>query len=61
MKVKELTSKIADFGTNPYVYVQNRGSIIGGGTPDEVSERFGELKINTFIAADRGQIKIYVE
>lgn len=61
MIVKELTEKIADFGTRPYIYVQNRESIIGGGTPDEISERFGELKVCTFIAVNRGQIKIYVE
>lgn len=61
MKVKELVGKVADFGTHPHIYIQKGGSIIGGGKPDEVSANFGELKVNSFIAANCGQIKVYVE
>jgi len=45
MKVKELVSKVNDLGTKPYVYIQKGGSIIGGGSPDEVSESFGGMKV----------------
>ena len=61
MKVKELVGKVADFGTHPHIYIQKGGGIIGGGKPDEVSANFGELKVNSFIAANCGQIKVYVE
>lgn len=61
MKVKELAGKVNDFGTNPYIYIQRGGSILGGGKPDEVSENFGGLTVNSFIAANCGQIKIYVK
>lgn len=61
MKVKELVNKISDFGTNPYVYVQERGNIIGKWKPYEVSERFGEMTICSFIATNRGQIKMFVK
>lgn len=61
MKVKELVNKIGDFGTKPYIYIQKRGSIIGGGKPDEVCERFSEMKVCNFIAENRGQIKIFIE
>lgn len=60
MKVKELVSKVGNFGTNPHIYIQKCGSIIGGGTPDEVSEKFGKLTVNSFIAANCGEIKVYV-
>lgn len=61
MKVKELVNKVADFGTNPHIYIQKGGSILGGGKPDDVSGNFGELKVNSFIAAGCGQIKVFVE
>lgn len=59
MKVKELVNKIADFGTSPHVYMQKEG-IIGCGKPDVVNT-FGEMTVNSFIAAGRGQIKIFVK
>lgn len=61
MKVKELVNKISDFGTNPYVYIQKGGCIIGGGSPDKVREQYGEMGIYSFVAANRGQIKIFVK
>lgn len=61
MKVKELVNKIADFGTSPHVYMQKEGIIIGGGKPDDVVNTFGEMTVNSFIAAGRGQIKIFVK
>ena len=61
MKVKELANKIGDFGTKPYIYIQEKSSIIGGGKPEEVCERFGEMKVYNFIAVNRGQIKIFIE
>lgn len=61
MKVKELAGKVNDFGTHPHIYIQRGGSIIGGGNPDDVSEKFGELRVNSFIAAGCGEIKIYVK
>ncbi len=61
MKVKELVNKVNDFGTNPHIYIQKGGSIIGGGKPDEVSENFGGMKVCSFIAVNRGQIKVFVE
>lgn len=60
MKVKDLVNKIADFGTSPHVYIQKEG-IIGGGKPDDVVNTFGEMTVNSFIAAGRGQIKIFVK
>lgn len=61
MKVKELVNKIGDFGTNPYIYIQKGGCIIGGGRPDKVREQYGDMGIHSFIAANRGQIKIFVK
>lgn len=61
MKVKELVNKIGDFGTNPYIYIQKSSSIIGGGKPDEVCKQFGKMKVCSFIAANRGQIKIFIK
>ena len=61
MKVKELVNKVADFGTNPHICIQRGGSIIGGGTPSEVSENFGGMKVNSFVAVDCGEIRIFAE
>lgn len=59
MKVKELVSKVGNFGTNPHIYIQKGGSILGGGSPDDVAERFGTMNVESFIAANRGEIKIF--
>ncbi len=61
MRIKDFANKIGDFGTKPYIYIQKSGSIIGGGKPDEVCKRFGEMKVYSFIAANRGQIKIFIK
>ncbi len=61
MKVKELTSKIGDFGTKPRVYIQKCGSILGGGTPEEIGKKYGGRQVNKFIVASTGDIKIFIE
>ncbi len=61
MKVKELASKVGDFGTHPRVYVQECGSILGSGSPEQIGERYGERKVASFIAPNRGEIKIFIE
>lgn len=61
MKVKEFVNKIGDFGTKPYIYIQKKGSIIGDGKPDEIYKQFGEMEVCSFIAANRGQIKIFIK
>lgn len=61
MKVKELVNKIGDFGTSPHIYIQKGGYIIGSGRIDKVREQYGEMTIYNFIAADRGEIKIFVK
>lgn len=38
-----------------------KGSIIGGGKPDEIYKQFGEMEVCSFIAANRGQIKIFIK
>ena len=61
MKVKELVNKIGDFGTSPHIYIQKGNCIIGGWSPYKVCEQYGEMGIYSFIAANRGQIKIFVK
>jgi len=61
MKVKELTSKIGDFRTHPRVYIQECGSILGSGSPKQIGERYGERNVASFFAANRGEIKIFIE
>ncbi len=60
MKVRDLTRHMGDFGTHPKVYIQKGGSILGGGTPDEVEDKYGKLTVASFIASNMGQIKIFV-
>lgn len=61
MKVKDLTKHMGDFGTNPYVYIQMGGSILAGGSPDEIGDKYGSLTVLSFISANRGQLKIFVK
>ncbi len=61
MKVKELTNKIGDFGTHPRVYIQECGSILGSGAPEQIEARYGERRVASFIAPARGEIKIFIE
>jgi len=61
MKVKELTSKIGDFGTHPRVYIQECDSILGSGAPDTIGKRYGDRSVNSFIAPNRGEIKVFIK
>ena len=61
MKVKDIAVKMADFGTNPYIFIQRGALIIGAGKPDEIAAQYGKMRVNTFVAITRGQIKIYVD
>lgn len=61
MKVTELTSKIGDMGTKPRVYIQECGTILGGGTPEEIGEKYGGRRVNTFIVPSTGNINIFIE
>lgn len=60
MKVKDLVNKIGDFGTCPKIYIQRGSSILGGGNPHDIAERFGTMKVESFIVPGRGVIKIFV-
>lgn len=60
MKVKDLTSHMGDFGTNPEVWIQHHGSILAGGPPDEIQKKYGALTVKSFIAVNPGQVKIFV-
>ncbi len=60
MKVKDLTRHMGDFGTHPKVYIQQGGSILAGGSPDEIGSKYGNLTVSSFIAPSMGQFKIFV-
>lgn len=60
MKVRSLVKKIADFGTDPYVFIQENGKQLGCGKPDEVERRYGDMRVENFIATACGEFRIYV-
>ena len=60
MKVKALVKKIADFGTDPFVIVEENGKQLGCGTPDEVERRFGDMRVESFIATACGEFLVFV-
>lgn len=60
MKVKSLVNKIADFGTDPYVIVQEIGRQLGGGKPEDVARAFGDRRVESFIATACGEFLIFV-
>ena len=60
MKVKALVKKIADFGTDPFVIIQENGKQLGCGTPYEVERRFGDMRVEIFIAIASGEFLVFV-
>ena len=59
MKVNSLVKKIADFGTDPYIIVQEKGKQLGGGKPDDVARAFGDWRVESFIATAIGEFIIF--
>ena len=66
MKVKDLTKKMADFGTKPRVKVMQyigdgMNMLVYEGTPQNIDKKTADLKVNSFMVLGEGFIKIHAE
>ena len=66
MKVKDLTNKMADFGTKPRVKVTQyigpgMNMVVYEGTPQNIDKNTADLKVNSFVVLGEGLIRIHAE